>query len=671
MSSTSSTATKLRLNGINLPVARGVFVILALATVIFFGMGVPLYYNRLVETLSFDLETLTALRGLGMSNTFYSGYQTALAVALAIGFGVAGLIIFWFKSDEWLALLVAFTLIGQGANAFGPLQRMAAIPAFEIPVRFVIAAVLMGLPLSCYLFPDGKIQKRWMLYVAGVWFLWLIISVFWHSFPVNIFERGGNATLIYLISLLAVLSTGIYAQIHRYRNAESPIKREQLKWIVFGVSVGIFTGVGTNIFIALFELTRPSPEAHLVADLATQTLSVIAQFTVPVAVVFSILKYRLYDIELVIHRSLIYGLLAVFLAAVFGVVLLVLQSIFRAVTGSDNPPPVGIVVATLAVFSLFNPTLRIFRRFVNRKIFGIDFDFTEVERRNSKLDKVSHLPSSTVYSIGSYTGLELIARGGMGEIYKARHPNLNRSVAVKVLSTYFKEDPDFNKRFAREAETMAKLQHPNIITIYDYGEQDGLPFIVMEYLTGDTLANLLQKHGRFTLTEGLPLLRDLASALDYAHAQSIVHRDIKASNVIVEPITTSTGKITQRAILMDFGIARFVGERTKLTITGDMLGTADYISPEQIQGETNLDGRADEYSLGVLAYLMFTGKKPFERNNTWAMIKSHLEEPPPDPRDIVFSMPDSAAQAIMKAMAKKPEERFASVGVFIEALGNP
>ena len=667
MSPTASTATNLRLHGINQPVARSVFVILALGTLVFFGMGVPLYYTRLIQSL--DAETLAALRGLGLSNAFYAIYQTSLVVLLAIGFSVAGIIIYWFKSDEWLALLVAFTLIGQGANAFGPLQRMAALPSFEIPVRFIIAMVLMGLPLSCYLFPDGKIQKRWMLYVAGIWFLWLIVSVFWHAFPLNIFNRGGNATLIYLFSLLAVLSTGIYAQVYRYRHAENPVKREQLKWIVFGVTVGILTGIGTNIFMAVFELTQPSAEAHLLADLVTQTLSVIAQFSVPVAVVFSILKYRLYDIELVINRSLVYGFLTIFLGAVFTGILLGLQAVFRAITGQDNPPTIGIVAATVAVFSLFNPTLKVSRNFVNKKIFGIDFDFSGAARQNAKLEKVAHLPSQTVASIGGYTNLELIARGGMGEIYKARHPSLNHTLAIKVLSAYFKEDPDFNKRFAREAETMAQLRHPNIITIHDYGEQDGLPYIVMEYLTGDTLSQLLKTRTRLSLEESLPLLRDLASALDYAHAQNIIHRDIKASNVIVEPITTITsGHRTQRAILMDFGIARFVGERTKITMTGDMLGTADYISPEQVQGTTNLDGRADQYSFGVLAYLMLTGQKPFDRLNTWAMIKAHLEEPPPDPRAIV-SIPESAAKAIMKAMAKKPEERFTSVGEFVDALG--
>jgi serine/threonine protein kinase len=190
----------------------------------------------------------------------------------------------------------------------------------------------------------------------------------------------------------------------------------------------------------------------------------------------------------------------------------------------------------------------------------------------------------------------------------------------------------------------------------------------MEYLTGETLSGILKSRGRLSLDESLPLLRDLASALDYAHAQDIVHRDIKASNVIIEPLTTSTGGRTHRAILMDFGIARFMGERTRLTMTGDMLGTAEYVSPEQIHGVVDLDGRADQYSFGVLTYMMITGKKPFERNNTWAMIKSHLEEAPPDPREVV-PVPDSAAKAIMKALAKKPEERFASAGEFIEALG--
>jgi predicted Ser/Thr protein kinase len=645
-----------------------VFVVLTLATVVFFAMGIPLSYDNIVNTLSYDIETITALRELGISNEFYATYQISLTILVAIGFGVAGIIIYWHKSDEWLALLMAFTLIGNGADAFDSLKRMEIIPQFTIPVHFIQGMVLLGLLLACYLFPDGKFQKRWMVYLAGFWATWLLASTFWQSLPMNAFDRTPDGRLIFLLYLLGVLGTGIYAQIYRYRNTDNPVKREQLKWLVFGVVVSILVGVGTLIFDLLFDRMNPSDHARLIERMITQALSVIGQLTAPIAIVFAMLRYRLYDIELVINRSLIFGILTTVLGLVFAGILFGLQAAFRAITGNANPPPVGIAVATLVVFSLFNPALRISRDFVNKKIFGIEFDFSEVKRQNAKIEKVSHLPVHAVGHIGEYTGLELVARGGMGEIYKANHPKLDRSLAIKVLSSYFKGDPDFNKRFAREAEMMAKLKHPNIINIYDYGEQDGLPYIVMEYLTGETLSHILDKRERLTLDESLPLLRDIASALDYAHEHGVVHRDIKASNVIVEPISTLSSNRTHRAVLMDFGIARFTSERTRLTMTGDMLGTADYISPEQIHGEVELDGRADQYSLGVLAYLMLTGKKPFERNNTWAMIKAHLEQPAPDPREIV-AIPETAAKAVMKALAKKPEDRFASIGEFVERLG--
>lgn len=666
MSPTSSTATNLRLNGISLPVARCVFVILSLAAMVFFSLGIREYHNDLVRDIG--PETLTTLKALGMSAGFYSVYRTSLVVLLAIGCCIASIIIFRHKSDEYVALLVAFTLIGLGANADTPLRQASRIDGLYVPVTFVMAMILASHLFACYLLPDGKFPQKWMKFLAWFWFGWLLISVFWKSFPVNLFNWSGNGFEIYLYSLLAVLCTGIYAQVYRYTHTDSFTKRQQLKWVVFGIAIAVLIAVGSDIFLTFFERTGPSAGSKLIVEMVTQTLSVIAQLSVPAAMVFSILRYRLYDIELVINRSLIYGLLTILLAMVFGGILAGLQSLFRALTGNENPPPVGIVVATLAVFSLFNPTLRLSRSFVNKRIFGIEFDFNVAKRQNTKIEKVSHLPIHAVASIGEYSDLELIARGGMGEIYKASHPTLNRTLAIKVLSAYFKEDPDFNKRFAREAEMMAQLHHPNIINIYDYGEQDGLPYIVMEYLTGDTLSHILKARRRLSLGEGLPLLQDLASALDYAHAQGIVHRDIKASNVIIEPVTTTTSQRSHRAVLMDFGIARSTSEHTKLTITGDMLGTAEYISPEQIHGVVELDGRADQYSMGILAYLMLTGRKPFERNNSWAMIKSHLEEPPPDPGQIV-SLPESTSNAIMKALAKNPEERFASAGEFIEAMG--
>jgi hypothetical protein len=189
----SSTGTNLRLKGALIPLARAAFVVLSLSAIIFFSLGVPLDYQNYLTSI--DAETQAALEQLHVTAGFYAAYQISLVILLAIGFGIAGLIIFRYKSDDWLAILVAFTLIGQGVNAFSPLSRLRGIPEFQIPVNFLVSMVLMGLPLSCYLFPDGKIQKRWMLYLAGIWFVWLMVSTFWPSFPVNLHRRGGNATL--------------------------------------------------------------------------------------------------------------------------------------------------------------------------------------------------------------------------------------------------------------------------------------------------------------------------------------------------------------------------------------------------------------------------------------------------------------------------------------------
>ncbi|MGE5377694.1 MAG: serine/threonine-protein kinase, partial [Bacteroidota bacterium] len=537
MSQTGSTGTSLRLKGGNLAVARVGFVILSLAAVLLFFLGIPPYYNHILRNI--NIEILLALQSLDMSIAFYATYQTALAILLLIGCVTAGLIIFRYKSDEWLALLVAFTLIGVGANAFQPLYLSSSVIGSKTPVLFVMAMILVAEQLTCYTLPDGKFPQRWMRYAAALWFLWLMVSVFWKSFPLNLFDWAGNGFTMYLVAELTVLLSGIYALLYRYYHSNNPIKREQLKWVVFSIAVAVVVGVGCNLFLEFFGRTHPAAGLRLIVNMTTQTVSVLAQLSVPAAMVFSILRYRLYDIELVINRSLVYGLLAAFLALAFGAVLFGLQTAFEAMTGSNHPPTIAVMAASLVVFSLFRPTLKVSQDFINRRIFGIEVDIDDVEKVNARLEKAAHLPTHVITSVGGYTDLELIARGGMGEIYKARHPTLNRTVAIKILSLYFKDDPAFNKRFEREADLMARLRHPNIITIYDYGEQNGLPYIVMEYLTGETLSQVMKQRDRLPLDEGLPLLEDLASALDYAHDQGVIHRDLKPSNVILEPTTTS------------------------------------------------------------------------------------------------------------------------------------
>jgi serine/threonine-protein kinase len=254
----------------------------------------------------------------------------------------------------------------------------------------------------------------------------------------------------------------------------------------------------------------------------------------------------------------------------------------------------------------------------------------------------------------------------MGEVYRARHPTLSRSVAIKILPEHAGGE-EARKRFIREAQTIARLQHPNIITLYDSGEQDGKPYMVMEYIDGQDLSELLEERDRLPLDEALSYLQDIAVALDHAHTQGVVHRDIKPSNVMIEPVTSMDGEQAHRAVLMDFGIAKVYAAMTQLTGTG-MVGTLDYIAPEQIQGARDVDPLADIYSFGVMIYQVLTGQLPFKHNNPGALVMAHLIQPPPDPRETVPDIPPGAAYAIVRAMAKKPQERFGTACDLIDEI---
>ena len=251
-----------------------------------------------------------------------------------------------------------------------------------------------------------------------------------------------------------------------------------------------------------------------------------------------------------------------------------------------------------------------------------------------------------------------LGHGGMGVVYRARDLSLNRAVAVKVLPPAFSMDAQFLARFKNEVLNVARLDHPHIAQIYDVGEDGKTHYYVMQLIEGSDLHVEILQRGRFSLEETIGILQKVASALDYAHEQGIVHRDIKPDNILLDRNGSPH--------VVDFGIAKSV-ECTRMT--GGMIGTPEYMSPEQARGEA-IDGRADQYALAIVAYEMLTGTTPFRSDTAqaWSLVNAHINVQPPDPRQWQGDLPEHVVGSMMQALAKVPGNRFASCAQFIDAL---
>jgi formylglycine-generating enzyme required for sulfatase activity len=266
--------------------------------------------------------------------------------------------------------------------------------------------------------------------------------------------------------------------------------------------------------------------------------------------------------------------------------------------------------------------------------------------------------------LGKYEILEEIGRGGFAVVYKARDTVLDRIVALKVLHPHWTADAGFVARFHREARAAANLRHPHIVTVHDAGEAEGQLYIAMEYLPGRTLRALLEAEGPLSLEQALPILEQTAEALDYAHAQGVVHRDVKPGNVMVEE--TERGV---QATLMDFGLVKAMTGSSVLTSQGTLLGSPEYMAPEQADPEraAEVDPATDRYALGVVAYHMLTGRVPFP-GNTPATLNAHEHKPVPPPRALRPGLSRAVEAALLKMLAKTPTDRFASARAFVARL---
>ncbi|MCJ7512823.1 MAG: protein kinase [Anaerolineales bacterium] len=269
------------------------------------------------------------------------------------------------------------------------------------------------------------------------------------------------------------------------------------------------------------------------------------------------------------------------------------------------------------------------------------------------------MPFNVGENLGPYRVVQQLGQGGMATVFRAYHAALDRYVAIKVLHPAFTQDPNFLARFQREAKVVARLEHPNIVPVYDFSEHEGKPYLVMKFIQGETLKARMGR-GPVSVKEGLRVVEAVGSALSYAHQQGVLHRDIKPSNVLLGADGT--------VYLADFGLAR-IASAGESTLSSDMLlGTPQYISPEQARGDRNLDAGTDIYSLGVVLYELVVGRVPFNADTPFSIIHDHIFTPLPLPTKVNPLVPEMVERVLLKALAKERGDRFASVEALVGAF---
>jgi hypothetical protein len=602
--------------------------IILLMSILVILINIPIFYQYVIDNSQFPY---LAPEIIAIIRTIIRRFGELIFLGIAM-------LILWRSRDPKALLLAMFSAALGAAIGGSYIEVVGYVEDWLLAIVLLVAALSSSLGiLLLYVLPDGEFFPK-----HGRWLVLLLSLIECLRVYLATVQYGDILSYSLFLPLFVIGGMGILAQARRYRDASS-VYRQQFKWIIFG-AVAVFIGIALTI---LGSLLLPKEYRIL-----SSGLDEIGGIVLAISMLFAILRYRLYDIDLFINRSLVYGLVFLGMAAVFAGILLFLQNL---IPNAGYPP--ALIAATLVVIVLFDPIRRQIQHWIDRYIYHFRFDLNQLGKEVTVQSVAGGLIGK---SIGGFQLLEIIGRGGMGEVYRGVKDG--RVAAIKILNVVQSLNEVSRQRFEREAELTERFRHPKIIHLHARGEVDGLHYLALEYIEGMTLDNYIEDCERIPLDIALKILRDVGEALQFAHSKNLVHRDIKPGNIMLRKKSDNN----LEAVVMDLGLAKIIGESS--TVTGiDALGTIAYMSPEQIQEGRSVDTRSDIYSLGVMAYQMLTGQLPFS-GSAGRMLFGHINQPAPDPQLLVPDLPLSLALALQRAMAKSPDDRYQDVAAFMAAL---
>lgn len=565
-----------------------------------------------------------------------------LEVLVFLAFGAVALTLFRRRGDDWLALFTGMMLL---LTAFGYTGNRLSGTVWAYMSFPMVALMETFQVIFFYIFPNGKFLPSWAKY--GIIPLFIFRLLIWENIYRNRLPQGALEVGIVVLLLLI----GISLQIYRYRKQANVVERQQVKWLLVGFTSTIVLVAPSVYVLSIFD-------AEPAITTPVQILRTLALLIVPISIGISVMRYRLWDLDLTINRSMVGVAVTGFLALVFGVVFVAAQAAIQAIFGPQSSvfaAAAGVIVAG----TLFNPARHRVRRFVDRKLYDLRFDLNDLSAVQ-KLPEVKRPGSLTGTTLGNVDILDVLGRGGMGEVYLGSESG--HLVAVKIMPPEIASEGKNAQRFDREIEALKLLDHPNIVHLLGSGVQNNQRYLVMDYIEGRDLTQTLRETGALTQELALTILKQIGAALIYLHGKQQIHRDVTCGNIMLHPQGN-----TFNAVLMDFGLVKLLTADHSITMTGDVMGTIDYMAPEQIVQTQTVDSRCDVYALACVYFEMLTGRRPFTGGAAQVLF-AHLYQPPPDPRNFAPELPKSLAQVILRGLAKLPEDRFGSVADFLSAI---